>query len=469
MTSRFDIRISDDKLIAEIRIRAQTPVESLTVEAIVQFLHRHKIRYGINKQAIETILNYHQFDEFLPVAYGYPVEQGVNPSIKLKFNPNHVPRPVIQENGKMDYRNMNYIQNVRLNDVLADILPPQAGTLGRTVHGDIILPRRSQDCLIQPGNNTRVAGDTIVATANGSPILKDNQIHVLTDLEIHSDINYGTGNIEFAGNLVVHGHVRQNFDLTIGGSLVIDGHVEQSQIKVDGDLTVGEGIALQKKGNVHCYGKLKAGFIENSKIFCLNDLEVAKAIMHSEIECMGTVRVGTDGHAGWLSGGRIRATQRIEVGNCGAKTFTNTHLELSGHCSVEPELTLDSAKVAFLNKEIIRLTDALHDIVGHLTVLIRKKHENPDLGPTITQKMDELMAQRDTYKQKLVELNEKKRGLQVTFKPKPVEDEPIIIVHGIIYPGTMITIRGVRYYIDDEISHMQFREANGEIIPESLS
>ena len=59
----------------------------------------------------------------------------------------------------------------------------------------------------------------------------NNRIVIMPVYEIFGDVDMKTGNIEFRGDVIVHGNVRKGMKLFTTGTITIDGVVEASDIE----------------------------------------------------------------------------------------------------------------------------------------------------------------------------------------------------------------------------------------------
>ena len=87
------------------------------------------------------------------------------------------------------------------------------------------------------------------------------------------DVDNTTGDIEYEGNVIVHGNVRAGFTLKASGDITIMGVVEGANVDAGGNLTVNRGIQGMNKAQIHAGGDIVSKFVENATIVCGGNIE----------------------------------------------------------------------------------------------------------------------------------------------------------------------------------------------------
>ena len=81
-------------------------------------------------------------------------KKGANGYISFRFDKEHKLKPVQDEFGIADYRELNSIVPIRKNEVVADIIQPEEGTPGKNVFGQEIPGEPGVPAKISLGKNT---------------------------------------------------------------------------------------------------------------------------------------------------------------------------------------------------------------------------------------------------------------------------------------------------------------------------
>lgn len=77
-------------------------------------------------------------------------------------------------------------------------------------------------------------------------------------LEIDDDVDYKTGHINFPGDVIIRGEVKDGFKVHSRGSIFCAKTLDASEVISGKDLIVQQGIIGRNKGIIQVEGKLKA-------------------------------------------------------------------------------------------------------------------------------------------------------------------------------------------------------------------
>ena len=157
------------------------------------------------------------------VARARPPVSGRDAKIRYTFDSEQKLRPVEGEGGRVDHHSTATDRFVEAGAVLAERQPPKEPASGIDVRGREVPSSVIRDRpLGQPtGRGTRVEGETLVATESGRPLLKGGRVDSVPTYDVPGDLDYSVGNIDFSGEVVVHGDVKPGFAIRAGGSVVV--------------------------------------------------------------------------------------------------------------------------------------------------------------------------------------------------------------------------------------------------------
>lgn len=250
-------------------------------------------------------------------------------------------RPLELKNGRVDFFELQTIQNVRAGQVLAEALPevedfdPREFPLGQNVY--------------IPPENPRV----LLSAVDGHAYWKDGKIHVSPLYVVDDDVGASTGNLHFVGKIWVKGTVRAGF-LVEAKEAIIEGDVEGT-VLTKRDLEVKGGIANGRK-RVICGGNLRATYILNSHVEARGDIEVESYIRDSEVYSGGTITV--HGRPGAIIGGHVQAKRGIKIRVLGSGLSTGTRLS----AGIDPFLErLVRVKLKELEEERAQIEEIMRD------------------------------------------------------------------------------------------------------------
>jgi uncharacterized protein (DUF342 family) len=220
--------------------------------------------------------------------------------------------------GKVDYKELNIIQNVRENQVLAIWNNAEPGKDGSTVTGRILMSQPGKETAFDIGNNVRKEADgrTIVAAISGQVMMVNGKISVEPVLEIAGDVGVKTGNIDFNGAVFVKGDVIEGFKIKASGSIDINGTINKATVVADGDIIVKQGIYGKEGTFVQSGCSVWAKFIENGTVKSGNVINVTDGIINSNVDA--AKKIFCSGKRASIVGGRLRASEEISCKTLGA-------------------------------------------------------------------------------------------------------------------------------------------------------
>ena len=322
------VYVSKDKLVAWcFAFPPYAGGEEMGSAMLADALEKAGVKTGIDPQSMVEIFRQVHYLRLIPVAFGQPETEGEDGYVTEKY-PRELPREVvIDEQGVADYRAMNYVQIIKKDDVICEITPPVKGTPGMRLDGKPILPRAVQAAKVPCGVNTTLTEDglRLVATMDGHLEYSNGAFHVRPVLEIHGDVDYNTGNIDFIGDVQITGDVRENFSVHATGSITVDGIVEGATVDAGGDLTITRGVVGDNRAVLKCGGVFRVKYLENSRVYAGGSV-YADCIMTSEVYSDQSIEV-VEGR-GSIIGGTLIAGELIRANMIGAQSGRKTELTL---------------------------------------------------------------------------------------------------------------------------------------------
>jgi len=77
------------------------------------------------------------------------------------------------------------------------------------------------------GKNVLLAEDglSLLAGIDGRVEIIDGKIHIYAVYEVSGNVDNSTGNIDFVGNVIIHGNVLTGFEVKSGGYIEVSGRV----------------------------------------------------------------------------------------------------------------------------------------------------------------------------------------------------------------------------------------------------
>ncbi len=201
-------------------------------------------------------------------------------------------------------------------DLLIELNEEQPSAGGHYQHSRIMTVEAGQSVArVQPqeeqgpdapvciGANVSIAADgrTLIADATGQLCLDHGRIWIEKALEIDGDVDFATGNIDFANDVVVRGSILDLFQVTSGGSVLVGKTVEAATVRCGCDLVVRGGIAGKEKGSCVATRDIRARYVSNAHLEAGRNIVIESQVSNSVVSCGGRLRVDGPILAGQVS------------------------------------------------------------------------------------------------------------------------------------------------------------------------
>lgn len=456
MVDECNVRLSENAVDAYIEVNT-SPGKSIPVDIVLNALARENIKVGIRKEALELLIS-ERGSRGKPVliARGKPPIDGKDGRIKYYFEADPKPKIHIDQRGKVDYRETGVIQSVNAGQLLAVRIPPTTGEDGQSVTGAIIQSKPGKEATPKPGVNTawEDAQETrLIATRDGSVRLRENGVIEVTEtFELNGDVDLACGHIYFDGHVHIRGDVRSGFKVIASGNIEISGVVEDAFIHCGGDLLVRRGVVGSGKGRIWVCGDTYIRFFENQKLVSNGDVEIAEAVLFSDITCGGSLTVNHG--KGAIIGGISRVGREVEARIIGNIHYTETNLVASYH--PQEDRLIDIMQEALSQESVTR--EKLQEAIAEL---VKKKYSRDGIEKEEEEGLETLY--RLSYN-----LEQWTELLHQTYSDM-FEQRTRSYKHGFfkigrkIYPGVRLTIGDARKKIDEEHDSCYFIYQNGKI------
>ncbi|NGQ94034.1 DUF342 domain-containing protein [Brevibacillus sp. SYP-B805] len=455
---KLEVKISQDKLTAEIILHTDAKQISIEEQEIRDALQRNGVTYGIIESAIRQLCdNPNLFvNQPVEVAVGIPPIDGTDARIEYTFleNMSDQVRPKELEDGRVDYYTVTTIANVTKGQLLAQKIPAQPGTPGMAVTGEPIAPRQGKEVVIKPGKNVLLNQDRtlLYAAIDGQVSFTDHEkVNVFPVYEVKGDVDFGVGNIDFVGTVVIRGSVPTGFRIKASGDIRVLGSVEGAELEAGGSVEIKNGIVAQDKGHVIAGMNVITSFIQNGNVTAGRDVLVSQSIMFSH------VRAGRDvmcnGAKGIIIGGTIQAGERIVARVIGNSNATPTALEVG----VKPELR---AEMAEITKELQNIHENLRKTDQGLSVLDQILQTTGELSQEKKILQLKLTNTRLILDKELKRLEQRRKEVEEQLAG---ESPAVVDVYSMMYPGIKLVFGRLVRFINQEMSRTRFMVLDGEI------
>ncbi|MDX1958115.1 MAG: FapA family protein [Leptospiraceae bacterium] len=299
----------------------------LEVQDVVYELKKEDIAYGIKEEDIRYFLENEIYNEPVVVAVGDPPVRGNDAKIIYHVRTEKVIRLKEDSSGRVDFKNLDLIENVVTGQLLAEKIPAGEGKWGRDLRNSPLEAKDGMDLDLLPGKGTILSEDKmkLIADVNGQVIFAEGRVNVETVYRVNGDVNNKTGNITFLGSIVITGNVEDNFQIKASGNIEIYGTVQKAIVEADGDIIIRQGITGREEARISSSsGNIISKFIQDANIFTEKDVMVQEGILNSNINAGG--KIVCNGKRGQIVGGKLRAGKMILAKNLGSKANPITEL-----------------------------------------------------------------------------------------------------------------------------------------------
>lgn len=425
--------------------------QSITKEEILSDLKYKGIKFGIDEMAIDFYLSSRMYMQDIALANGQPPVQGKDASIEYFFNTDNKVRPTLNEDGSVDFFNLNIINRVDEGQLLARLTREVKGVPGTDVLGGVTQPRNVVKKILKFGRNISINEDKteIYSQCNGHVNLVDGRVFVGNVMEVEN-VDTATGNIEYDGNVQVNGNVCSNFSIKAKGNVEIKGVVEGAEVEAGGNITIARGMNGMGKGVLKAGGNVISKFIENSTVEAAGYVETG-SIMHSNV--VAGTEIHVNGRKAFISGGHVNATTLVETRILGSDMGTDTVVEIGL-----------SALAKKRHKEVEQELDEIDKVLQRAIPIMEACRDRMKDGQTMSP--EQLDNVRNIYNLSRIKNMEKN---QLTFeledlKQKLESDKNAkVVIKDTVYPGTKIVISDVSKIIKESVSHCKFIKDKGDV------
>lgn len=407
-----------------------------------QALIENGIHNGVDENIFETILSdTNRYFHMHLAARGEAPVHGEDGRIEDLFSRVIKRTPKMNDSGKIDYTELNLIQNVRKGDVICRIFPPTQGTSGTSVKGKPIPCRPGKPASIPMGRNTELSGDgsCLLASITGRVEFSGRSFQVKPVLEINGNVDYSTGNINFLGDVNIAGDICSGFNVKALGSITVNGVVEACNVEAGGDLTIQKGVKGDSQAIIQAHRSLYAKYLENS-IICVRQDLYSDCIINCDVYSDGSVYV--ESGRGMIIGGSLWASNSVRAKTVGTRAESHIKIRLGGLPSAE----FDHES---MQRDLSKLTSILE--------ILEQQPDSPAKAkalPTVRMKINVTISKLKQYKETLDELRIQE------YVQKYTEQR---LICDTAYPGTELSIGSFSLPIKTEVRYCRAALLDGEI------
>lgn len=456
--STVKVDFTPDEMKAYIRI---TPPRSggrhLEVDDVINALKSYGIVIGFQEDAIREALLEDRYMEEILAAQGQPPKHGRDAYIDYKVS---IGKEQVQyeedSRGRVDFKQMNLIENVVVGQILAEKIPAEDGVMGRTLTNRIVEARDGKDIELKQGRGTILSEDRtrLIAEINGQVVFSNGKIAVEPVHRVSGDVGPKTGNIMFLGSVIITGNVLDNYEVKAAGNVEVSGAVQKARVEAEGDIVIRQGIHGREGAHIESTGgSLHTKFIQSAEVFVAGDVVVQEGILHSRVEA--GERIICNGRRAQIVGGQIRATKEVRAKMIGSQAYTATEVTVG----TDPRILSQFEELQAMKQEE---ESALSKDRKEAATLEARKKADPD---SFSEEQEEALKKKQAHSKKqeskIAELQEEIQRLDEYMQEIGAEGK--VHAEKEIFPGSVVTIKDYSQNIADSYRQVTLSYDNGYV------
>ena len=427
--------------------------KDVTASGISDTLTQNGVVFGIDESMPERIEKEKLYFKFIEIARGkYPVN-GANGKVRELFSRENNKRNLVEdEHGRVNNKELGLIKSVRKGDVLAEVVLPTEASDGMQITGESVPGTDGEYPKVPAGTNTKISEDkkTVTADADGELYFQNGTFNVRKVLKINHDVDISVGNIDFAGDLIINGNIREGFSVKCEGNMKINGLSESAVISAGGNIYIEKGMFGGSDGSITAGGNLNCKYLENCRVDIRGNLN-ADQVLRCTVTADGFVDVS--GAKGRIIGGNITGGKGIRANFIGTQSGMGSNVVLTtGMTSVY--MRQRSLKAA----ELVMTEESIAKLVQNIRFLEAKKDSLNQFQKALLEKLAlQIKArkiQRDEISAEIEEIDKKGRGSRSVVEIKC----------GQLRSALEINFDGFKYNINKELINFRVYKDGPKII-----
>jgi len=447
VSSIIEIIISEDKMEAYMNFTEPKGLELPKLKDVLEKIREFKITYGIQEENIIQAIKEKKYNLDIVVAKGTKPVNGENASVKYHINSvarKNSLKPTLLDDGKVDFKNLDIIENVEEGAILAEKINATKGKNGFNVFGEEITAKDGRDINLSKGKNTYISddGNKIISEISGMVSCRDKKISVLDTFVIDS-VGISTGNIDFVGNVIVKGDIMPDYSVRATGNIEVKGNVEKAALYAEGDIVIRGSFFGKGSGKVEAQGDVILNFAESSTIQADGNIIANEALMNCKVYSQKKITVIDK--KGVIVGGEIKAAEGIEAINLGSNRGIKTDIEVGNN----PQIVEEQRKIELEIEDMIKKMQQIEKNIAVLSKLKTAGQLEPEKEDFLNQLISAKFITTKTISDLKIQIEDN------TEKGNEVKNATVN-VHAYCYPGIKIKIRKGTYFVKEELQNVKF-------------
>lgn len=436
------VRLSRDNMQAYLCLPSPE-LEGYSPSYVQDVLQRSGVVYGIKENKIQEMIDMQIYNQEILIAEGDLPRDGVDGYYEYKFDMNFSKKPKVRPDGSVDYWSIKMVEMVTEGQVIAVYHKAIQGRDGMDLRGKPVLAKRGRDLVPLRGKGFERSEDGVTYTSlmDGKIDMSGERIVILPVYEINGDVDLSIGNIDFRGDVIVHGSLCSGVTVKATGTVTVDGIVEGANIEAGKDVVLRSGVMGASRASITSKGNISAKFFEYTRVHANGTIQ-ADVFLNCQVSCGESIIL--DGKKASIIGGEVGAIQSIMVNTLGSDGEVKTQVRIGNGPAVlrrigvlKNKIQVEKANLAKIEEGLKLLQDLKND--PRRTDLLRVKIRDTALLAGDTAELEKLENQIERAKGGCVRVN------------------------GNVYPGVKVEIDELQVLVKEKQRHLEFVRESGKI------
>ncbi len=436
------IRLSRDNMKAYLCL-PNPELEGYSQSDVARVLKNSGVSYGIKEDIVQKMIDHQIYNEEVLIAEGVRPEDGVDGYYEYKFDMNFSKKPKVKPDGSVDYWSIKMVEMVTEGQVIAVYHKAIQGKDGMDTKGKPVMAKRGRDLVPLRGKGFERSedGNTYTSLMDGKIDMSGERIVILPVYEINGNVDLSIGNIDFRGDVIIHGSICSGVMVKATGTVTVDGIVEGASIEAGKDIVLRSGVMGASRASITSRGNISAKFFEYTRVHANGTIQ-ADVFLNCQVSCGESIIL--DGKKASIIGGEVGAIQSIEVNTLGSDGEVKTAVRIGNSPSVMRRIGVLKNKIQVEKANLAKIEEGLK--------LLQDMKNDPRRTDLLRVKIrDTALLAGDTAElEKLEDQIERARGGRVR-------------VYGDVYPGVKVEIDELRVVMKEKQRHLEFVKEHNKI------
>lgn len=336
------------------------------------------------------------------------------------------------------------VEIVTEGQIIAEYHKSVQGKDGVDLRGKPILAKRGRDLVPLRGKGFERSEDGLVYTSlmDGKIEMSGERIVILPVYEINGDADLSVGNIDFRGDVIIHGTVCSGLTVKATGTVTIDGIVEGANIEAGKDIVLRSGVMGASRATIMANGNISAKFFEYTRVHANGTIQ-ADVFLNCQVSCGESIVL--NGKKASIIGGEVGAIESIEVDTLGSEGEVRTHVKIGNDMATKRRISVLQNKIKIEKTNLAKIEEGLK--------ILKDMKNDPRRTDLLRVKIRDtaLLAGDEAELEKLLDQIERARG-------------GVVRVTGNVYPGVRVDIDELRVLVKEQQERLEFVREQDKIL-----